>query len=156
MAKQDKSLFRPDLVFFDMSCTDEWDFFKQLEAKLAPMGYVQDNWYEGITTREKKYPTGLRCPSIEVAIPHADPEYIKKPYIAVIVPKEPINFRHMAEVDDPVDAQLIMNLGVVRDGGQVEVLQTLMNIFADDDKVADVMAQKTPEGMVATITKYFE
>lgn len=156
MPKQDKTLFKPELVFFDMECEDRWDFFKQLQAKLDPMGYLQSNWYEGITTREKTYPTGLRCPSIEVAIPHADPEYIKTPYIAVVVPKKPIVFEHMAGVDDPVDAQLIMNLGVVRDGGQVEVLQTLMNIFASDEKVADIMAQTTPEGMVDAITKYFD
>lgn len=155
MANADTELFNPDLVFFDLDCTDQESFFKALHDELDKRGYIQDTWYEGITTREKNYATGLRFPSIEIAIPHTDPQHLKKPYIAVIKPKTPIHFEHMAGADDDVDAVLMINLGVERDGGQVEVLQNLMNIFMNDEAVTDIMAQDTPEGMVETITKYF-
>ena len=156
MANADTALFKPELVFFDMECKDREDFFNQLHDKLDAMGYIQDTWYEGITTREKNYPTVLLCGAAEIAIPHTDPQHLKKPYIAIIKPKTPVRFEHMAGVDDDVDAELIINLGVLRDGGQVAVLQNLMNIFMDKEKTADILAQTTQQGMIDAITKYFE
>ena len=152
----DVSLFKPELVFFDLEAETTEEFFVELGKILLERGNVNDGWYEGITTREKNYPTGLQCPSMGIAIPHTDPQFIENPYIAVVKPKKPIVFQPMAGMGDPVEAKLIINLGVLRDGGQVEVLQNLMNIFIDDEKANDVYAQTTAEGMVETISKYFE
>ena len=117
---------------------------------------INDGWYDGISTREKNYPTGLHTEAAAIAIPHTDPQFIEKPYIAVIKPKTPIVFQPMAGMGDEVPAELIINLGVLRDGGQVAGLQNLMNIFMDKEKTADILAQTTQEGMVDAITKYFE
>jgi PTS system galactitol-specific IIA component len=152
----DTALFKSELVFFGMECKDRWDFFQQLHDKLDALGYIEDGWLDGITTREKNYPTGLTCEATEIAIPHTDPQYIKKPYIAIVKPKDPVEFVHMATDDVPVQAKLIINLGVLRDGGQVAVLQNLMNIFMDNDAVADIMSQTTPDGMIEAITSRFK
>lgn len=152
----DTELFDPELVFFDWEADSTDEFFTKLKGELMEHGNINDGWFDGISTREKNYPTGLRTECACIAIPHTDPQFIEKPYIAVIKPKTPIVFEHMAGIGDPVPAELIINLGVLRDGGQVAVLQNLMNIFMDADKTADIMAQTTPEGMVETITKYFE
>lgn len=152
----DVSLFHPELVFFDWECDSTDEFFTKLGDILLERGNVNDGWYEGITTREKNYPTGLLTMGAGIAIPHTDPEFIENPYIAVIKPKTPIVFEAMAGMGDPVPAEIIINLGVLRDGGQVEVLQNLMNIFMDEQKVADIMSQTTGEGMVQAITGYFE
>lgn len=50
-----------------------------------------------------------------------------------------------------MSAELVINLGIMREGGQVEMLQALMRIFMDDAAVTDIMAQKTPNDLVATI-----
>lgn len=154
-AKADTSLFKPELVFFDFEATTRDELFSELGARLDAQGYIKDTWYEAVTTRERKYPTGLQTPTLALAIPHADPQYLERPYIAIVKPKVPIEFEAMAGIGDPVDARLIINLGVLRDGGQVEVLQTLMNIFMDDGAAARIMAQDTPEGMVSAITEHF-
>ena len=156
MANADTALFKPELVFFDMECKDREDFFQQLHDKLDAMGYIKDTWLEGITTREKNYHTGLRCEAAEIAIPHTDPQHLEKPYIAIVKPKTPIRFEHMAGAGEDVDAQLIINLGVQRDGGQVGVLQNLMNIFMNNEAVEDIMAQTTAEGLIESITSRFE
>ncbi len=154
MANVDIDLFKPELVFFDFEATDRFDLFKKLEQNLDAQGYIKDTWYEGITTREKNYPTGLAFETISVALPHVDPEHLKKPYIAVIKPKEPVMFEGMAGLGGDVPAQLIVNLGLTaHEEGQVAVLQALMNVFLDADAVAEIMAQTTPEGMVATMQK---
>lgn len=156
MASKDTELFSPDLVFFDWEAQSTDEFFTKLGAELKQRGNINDGWFDGISTREKNYPTGLHTETAAIAIPHTDPQFIEKPYIAVIKPKTPIVFQPMAGMGDEVPAELIINLGVLRDGGQVAVLQNLMNIFMDKEKTADILAQTTQEGMIDAITKYFE
>lgn len=152
----DTSLLKPELVFFDFEADDRFDFFKKLGEKLKEGGYVKDSWLDAILEREKNYPTGLQCMYAGVALPHVDPQQLNKPYIAIIRPKEPIEFEGMAGTDC-VGAQLIINLGLLtHDFDQVAVLQAFLGIFIDDAASADIMSQTTPEGMIETVVKYCE
>ena len=140
MSAIETDLLKPELVFFDFEATDRIDFFTKLGEKL--------------NEREKNYPTGLECTSISVALPHVDPQHLNKPYIAIIKPKNPIEFDGMADTG-LVNAQLIVNLGLLaHEEGQVAVLQAFLGIFIDDAASADIMAQTTPQGMVDTVIKY--
>lgn len=152
---QDVSLFRKELVFIDMDIKDREDMFRQLGAELEKQGYIKDTWLDAVMTREKNYPTGLHCPSADIAIPHTDPENLNKAYIAVIKPSAPVDFEPMGGIGDTVHAKYIINLGVMRHGGQVEVLQALMQIFMDEDATADILSQSTPEGVIEAITSRF-
>ena len=135
MASKDTELFSPDLVFFDMEAESTDEFFTKLGAELKKRGNINDGWYDGISTREKNYPTGLHTEAAAIAIPHTDPQFIEKPYIAVIKPKTPIVFQPMAGMGDEVPAE---------------------HIFMDKEKTADILAQTTQQGMIDAITKYFE
>lgn len=155
MSAPDASLFKPELVFFDLEAASAPELFDELYAKLAPLGYVRESWPAAIKEREAAYPTGLVTPGAPVAIPHVDPEHIERPYIAVVKPASPVTFEFMAGMGDPVPAELVVNLGITREGGQVQVLQALMDLFADEAAVADIMAQTTGEGMVSAIVSRF-
>lgn len=89
------------------------------------------------------------------AIPHTDPEFIVEPYIAVVIPRNPIIFQPMAMIGDPVPARIVINLGVRRDGGQVQVLQTLMSTFMDEQLVIRIMRQTTPQALLHALTEKF-
>ena len=97
MSAIETDLLKPELVFFDFEATDRIDFFTKLGEKLKEGGYVKDSWLDAILEREKNYPTGLECTSISVALPHVDPQHLNKPYIAIIKPKNPIEFDGMAD-----------------------------------------------------------
>lgn len=154
MGNVDIDLFKPELVFFDFEATDRFDFFKKMEASLKEMGYIKDSWYGAIVEREKNFATGLQFETIAVALPHVDPEHLIKPYIAVIKPKKPIVFGGMAGIGGEIPTELIVNLGLTEHAeGQVAVLQALMGVFLEADAVKDIMAQDTPEGMVATMRR---
>lgn len=154
MGSIDTGLFRPELVFFDFDATDEWDFFDKMSERLQEMGYVREGWRDAIVAREREYPTGLQFESVGVAIPHVDPDFIVKPYIAIVLPREPIDFAPMADmVDHPVPARLVVNLGLLAHAeGQVAALQAMIGIFADEEATKEIMAQKTPEGIIRSIT----
>lgn len=155
MSTVDTSLFTPELVFFDFEASDRVDFFTKMSQILMDKGYVKESWLDAIMTREKNYPTGLAFEHISVALPHVDPEHLIKPYIAVIKPKEPVVFEGMAGIGGDIPAELIVNLGLLAHAeGQVAVLQALMGVFMEEDTVADIRAQTTPEGMVDTMKKY--
>ena len=94
-------------------------------------------------------------PAAHIAIPHTDPDYVARPYIAVIKPAVPVTFNAMAGMGDPVAAQIVINLGITHEGGQVEALQALMNIFMDAEAAADVLGQTDPKGMVCALKRHF-
>ena len=150
----DAELLRPELVFFDVEAKDAFELFDVLEDKLTGLGYRKDTWKAAISERERNYPTGLACPTGQIAIPHTDPSNLNKPYIAIVKPRGTVRFQPMGGDGDPVDAKLVINLGIMRDGGQVEMLQKLMGIFMDNDKSADVFEQNTADGMVGAFRKY--
>ena len=135
-----EALFTPELVFFDWECATPGEVFARLEGELAPRGYISSGWLDAVRAREDVYPTGLAMPAANIAIPHTDPGFVAKPYIAVV---------------KPVPAQIIINLGIAEPGGQVEALQSLMNIFMDAAAAADVLGQTTCQGMVDAIRRHF-
>ena len=154
MAAIDTSLLKPELVFFDFEAADREEFFTKLGAHLREAGYVKDTWLDAILERERNYPTGLECASASIALPHVDPEHLLKPYIAIVKPRQPIEFDGMADTG-LVNAQLVINLGrLAHAEAQVAVLQAFLGIFVDEAASADIMAQDTPEGMIATVEKY--
>ena len=155
MAADADALFSPELVFFDWDCASPHEVFARLEPELAARGYIAEGWLEAVSAREDAYPTGLAMPAANIAIPHTDPGFIVKPYIAVIKPSAPVKFDAMAGMGAPVPAQVVVNLGITAPGGQVEALQTLMNIFMDAESAGDVLAQESPAGMVETLGRYF-
>lgn len=151
MGTIDTSLLSADLVFLDMEANDRKEFFTNLYDRLHERGLVKESWLGAIQEREKDYPTGLECTAISVALPHVDPQHLLRPYIAVIKPSQPIEFVGMADTG-MVQAELIVNLGIMaHEDEQVGVLQAFLNIFIDEDASADIMAQKTEQGIINAI-----
>ena len=148
-------LFSPDLVFFGWEAETPASLFERLKTELEPAGYIAEGWLDAVCSREEAYPTGLAMPAAHIAIPHTDPDYVARPYIAVIKPAVPVTFNAMAGMGDPVAAQIVINLGITREGGQVEALQALMNIFMDAEAAADVLGQTDPKGMVCALKRHF-
>lgn len=154
MSAVDMSLFRPELTFVNVEAADRFDLFKHLEQLLSKQGYIKDTWHDAILEREQRYPTGLDCGTIQVAIPHVDPDQIVEPYIAVIKLAHPVAFEGMGGTP-AVDAQLVVNLGLLgHEDSQVKVLQALMQLFLDDAATRDIMQQGTPEDLLAAIARH--
>lgn len=155
MAQEDAELLRPDLVFLDADARTRSEVFDLLEKRLTAGGYVREGWRAALDAREDRYPTGLAFAACTVAIPHVDPAFLARPYIAVVRPRNPVTFRSMADPGQEVDAEFVFNLGVMRDDGQVAVLQRLMGLFFEEDAVAELRAQRAPEDLIAAVARHF-
>ena len=101
MADNAEMLFSPELVFFDWECATPDEVFARLEDELAPRGLLAPGWLDAVRTREDAYPTGLAMPAANIAIPHTDPGFVAKPYIAVVKPAAPVVFSAMAGMGAP-------------------------------------------------------
>lgn len=156
MASAELELLSEGLTFTGVHASSARGLFEWLGHELSQRGLIRGTWLDAIGERERNYPTGLQFPNIGVAIPHTDPENIERPYIAVVRLDEPVVFRSISADEPPVEASLVVNLGIVHSEGQVRVLQLLMLTLADEETAADIMAQSTPKELYETLIRHME
>jgi PTS system galactitol-specific IIA component len=156
MAEMETSLLSPELTFVGLEASDRWDFFTKLGEKLNAAGKIKPTWFDAIVEREKNYPTGILFEGGAVAIPHTEPENLEEPYIAIVKPAHPIVFEHMAGMGPDVEAQLIVNLGIQHEGGQVAMLQALMGMFMDKAVIDELLAIDEPQALYEAFLKHLE
>jgi len=132
-------LFQKELIFLNEHFEDQADLFQKISERLYSQSYVDSGFLLSLQTREKEYPTGLHAPAFDVAIPHTDPVHIKRPFIVAVRPDPPLDFQAMGMEQDHVDAALIFILGLQREGNQVLLLQKLMDLFLDEQKMKQLL-----------------
>lgn len=118
-----------ELIQLDWEVSDQTEFFDKMAAKLVELGFVKETFVDAIKTREAKFPTALAVEPYPVAIPHADPEHIIKPFIAATRLKNPVKWCEMAANDNQHDVRFIFMLGFKRSDEHVELLQVLVANF---------------------------
>lgn len=149
-------LFSENLVFIEQELSDRAELFKWFNNRMIDQGFVNDSYYESILRREQQFPTGIQTSTVGVAIPHADPENLKKPFIAVVRPKHGIEFEPMGIAEGKIQAELIFMLGVLKNGDQVIALQKLMNLLTNDDAVKKLLQVESCEEVMEIIRINFD
>lgn len=66
-----------------------------LGQKLRAAGCVRPTFEMATLAREKRSPTGLPFPGQAVAMPHAEPEHVIVPAVAIASLARPVSFRQM-------------------------------------------------------------
>ncbi|WP_312470593.1 PTS sugar transporter subunit IIA [Neobacillus sp.] len=102
----------------------------QLAAdKLVEQGFVKSGYAEAVIEREKTYPTGLAGAGYNIAIPHTNPEFVIKPGMAIVIPKEPVTFAMMGTPTEKLECQMIFPLAMEHPDKQLQLLMKLMSFF---------------------------
>lgn len=148
-------LFDEALVFLEPDITCKEDLFRWFAAHMEEQGYVKGSYYENITQREQNFPTGLQTSTVGVAIPHTDPENLIQPFIAVVRPKQCIEFEPMGIEEGSISAKLIFMLGVLKDGQQVIALQNLMGLLCNEQAVQGLLEASEAKTIMGIIEKNF-
>lgn len=121
----------PELVFFEKTFNNQEFFFKEASKELVELGYVTDGYFEAVVEREASFPTGLALETMSIAIPHTNPEFIVKPFIAAYHLKKPIEFTQMATQDVKVQSELILALGIKKPQEQVGMLSKIIDVLSN-------------------------
>ncbi|GAB2023470.1 PTS sugar transporter subunit IIA [Pseudolactococcus yaeyamensis] len=133
---------------------DQDEFFSYIFQKLKQKNYVEESFLEALKAREKVYPTGLKTHFMGVAIPHTDPQHIKKPFIFITKLKNPIKFGQMGSVDEQVEVHYTFVLGFDRGEQQLMLLQNLMKMFSDEE-IMNQLSEAISEKEMYTIVKQY-
>ena len=132
----DSDLLSCETIFLDIRVNDSAELFSVVYEELLKKGYVEEGFLRAVIAREKKYPTGLQCEDHVIAIPHTDPEYVRRPFIAAVRTIEPVSFLEMTNSGINLETRLIFILGLKRSGEQVMMLKAIMDNFAKDNVAA--------------------
>ncbi|GCF94980.1 PTS sugar transporter subunit IIA [Enterococcus florum] len=124
--------FDRELVKLDEYYQDQEELFSKISAWLQEKELVHEHYYEALKKREVEFPTGLHTKLYDVAIPHADPIHVKKPFIAFVRPANEIIFKEMATKQAEVRPKIILFLGLMKSEEQLSVLQKLMKLFSSE------------------------
>ena len=108
----EKQLFRPEFCRAGLSAPDAAEVVAVLSDALRVAGAVRPSFADAVLAREASSPTGLPFAGPKVAIPHADPEHVLEPAIAVATLAAPVRFFEMGNPQNALDVDLVALLAL--------------------------------------------
>lgn len=151
-----KELFQPELIDLQVQANSEEELFAVIAERLLELGYVYSDYLTGITLRERNFPTGLITQHLNIALPHSDTEYVKKPFIYIVRLKQPVIVRQMGDNQEMLVKDIFF-LGIKEPTKQVGLLQLLITLFQEEAFMEALKNVEESEAMYALfITKLAE
>lgn len=151
-----KELFQPELIDLQVQANSEEELFAVIAERLLELGYVYSDYLTGITLRERNFPTGLITQHLNIALPHSDTEYVKKPFIYIVRLKQPVIVRQMGDNQEMLVKDIFF-LGIKEPTKQVGLLQLLITLFQEEAFMEALQNVEESEAMYALfITKLAE
>lgn len=136
---------KEDLIFVDIKSDTRQQFFDEMSTKFLDKGYVTEGFRDFLQERESDYPTGLELDTYSVAIPHGNPEFIVKPFIAVARLEEPVTMYRMDDPEESIAVKLFFFLGLDNGGNHLQVLRKIMQQIQDKKIMEQLLTAKTEE-----------
>ncbi len=133
------------LVIAGVEPDSRQEVLQKLSQLLKEMKYTNEDFQEGVEKREKEFPTGLVTPGGNVAIPHTDPEHVKKPAIAVASLKKPVDFFRMDKQDEKIPVRTVFMLAVSKKENQVKLIKRLSTSFKESNLIAELESAQDKE-----------
>ena len=112
-------------------------------GRLERDGHVKEGFCQALLERERRFPTGIRLGGVCVAIPHAEPGYVRTPALLVMTLEAPVYFVNMEDCDHEIPVKVIFVLAFTDGEKHLNVLQQLSALIRDDSVVARMLGAKT-------------
>ena len=146
--------FSDRVIIFDQTFSDRNTGLKSVADQLLKAGAVVPTFEKAIIAREQTYPTGLQLnDGIGVAIPHTDADQVIHDQIGFVSLKTPVEFRQMASATDVVSVNYLFVLALKTAHQQLDMLQKLMGLFADDAEMTAFRKIKTADDFIHFMTE---
>lgn len=146
-----RDLIQRELVQLDLDVEDQGAFFERACAQLEELGYVKPSYLEALRVREGKFPTALPTQPEAIAIPHADPEHVIKPFIAATRLAKPVTWHEMGKSESELPVRFVFTLGFTRTEGHVKLLQVLLNNVQDATFMDSLAGATTADEYYTTV-----
>lgn len=123
---------------------------------LLDKGLVKDSYIEAIRKREKTFPTGLEFKNYSIAIPHTDAEHVNSEAMVINILEKPVKFGQMGAEGLYTDVNIIVMLAIKNKEKQVPYLQSLIEIFQDEEKVNMLLKCQNNDIIEKTFKNYLK
>ena len=145
--------FDKKLCMFNQAFANKDELFESMFKKMYQAGAVKDDYLEGITEREKEYPTGLVVGNIGFAIPHTDSSKVNYSQICFASLKNPVKFANMVDKNDIIDVEIVFMLAMSKPHEQVETLKNLIGLFQDEETINKLKNCKDENSFIEILNK---
>lgn len=143
-----------DHIVVATSDTSPEAVIRSLAARLVGTGHVQAGYADACVAREATDPTGLPTAGAAVAIPHADPDLVRRAAVAVAVPTRPIPFAQMGDPDVEVLADVVFLLALTGAKEQLSALRQVAALVQDADRLRSLVQATGPAAVRAIIVDH--
>jgi len=106
---------------------------RRLADLLEKQAFVDTEYISKILERETNYPTGLLFSGIAIAIPHGDPDYVRKPAIAIGRCVNKPLFGSMEDFSQQIGVDMVVLLAVKDPERHLTILNNLMELFKSEE-----------------------
>ncbi|MCT3017574.1 PTS sugar transporter subunit IIA [Propionibacterium freudenreichii] len=144
-----EELASPDAVWLGLESDSAHALLSDMSQRLLDAGYVRPGYSESLWRREERYPTGLPV-SGGVAIPHTEPELVRRGVVAIASLARPVAFEEMGG-SGTVPVSVVFLLGLDRAEGHVDLLQRLIKAIQKKGIVEEIRSADDPEDVAARV-----
>lgn len=116
-----------------LSGSNDKEILGQMAEAMLKEGYVKAEFHDAIIKRESEFPTGLPTGKINVAIPHTDPEYVKKPAVCLGILDKQVEFNVMGMEGEKTSVSILFMLAIKKKEEQLGLLQKVIEICQDQE-----------------------
>src|SRR5262249_23969749 len=120
---------------------------RALAQALAAEGRVKPSFEAAAVARERRSPTGLPFPGVAVALPHAEPEHVASPALAIATLAKPVRFRQMGSPATQLDVALVVMPALTAKEQAAAGLSRLIELLQDEALRRDLAAAASPDAM---------
>lgn len=134
-------LLSKSLLIPSLEASDAEGCIRSLTKVMVDEGCALPEYAEDVIRRERTFPTGLPTEPIAVAIPHADPDHLRRSCVALGISARGIPFGQMGtDGDIQVHARLIFLLGIREREKQVDMIGELMELIQNESLLKSLTA----------------
>ncbi|WP_079527791.1 PTS sugar transporter subunit IIA [Halobacillus hunanensis] len=134
--------FNESVILLDLEGTLKEDVLTTMARNLVDRNLVKESFIQAVIEREGEFPTGLPTAGVSVAIPHTDVEHVHRKTISIGVLKHPVDFGVMGDDSETIPVKLVFMLAMDEAHSQLSLLQTLMQIFQNEDTLKYLVSER--------------
>jgi PTS system galactitol-specific IIA component len=120
---------------------------RALAQALFAAGHVKASFEAAALQRERRSPTGLPFAGSAVALPHAEPEHVVSPAIAIASLARPVKFRQMGSPATQLDVALVVMPALRAKEQAAAGLSRLIELLQDEALRAELSLAASPDSM---------
>lgn len=147
-----KEMFDNQLISLDLEGGNEEEVFRKVAIHLKELGFVNEGYLGGITIREQEFPTGLITQYLNIALPHSDSKYVKKPFIYIARLKNEVKVKQMGDSQE-MGVKNLFFLGIKDPKEQVGLLQAFMELFMKEEFVSNFVNENDKKKIYQLFTE---